>query len=145
MKYIILVLLSFPFFLITSAFADCYGCNFDNKNLAYFVFTDQDLSNASFQGAYLVNADFSRANLQGATFDGAYANGTIFIGAQLDNVSFRSTELELANFSNASMKNVTFDGAYLVHAKLSSKQVLESKFCENLVLDAMKFVDLCKN
>ena len=101
MKYIILVLLSFPFFLITSAFADCYGCNFDNKNLAYFVFADQDLSNASFQGAYLVNADFSRANLQGATFDGAYANGTIFIGAQLDNVSFRSTELELANFSNA--------------------------------------------
>ena len=89
--YIILVLLSFPFFLITSAFADCYGCNFDNKNLAYFVFADQDLSNASFQGAYLVNADFSRANLQGATFDGAYANGTIFIGAQLDNVSFRST------------------------------------------------------
>ena len=145
MKYINLVLVSFPFFLITSAFADCNGCNFDNKNLVHFVFTDQNLSNASFQGAYLVNADFSRANLQGANFDGAYANGTIFIDAQLDNVSFRGTELELANFSNASMKNVTFDGAYLVHAKLSSKQVLESKFCKNLVADAMKFVALCKN
>ena len=43
------------------------------------------------------------------------------------------------------MENVIFDGAYLVHAKLSSKQILESKFCENLVLDAMKFIDLCKN
>ena len=79
MRYILLVLLSFPFFLIKSAFADCHGCNFDNKNLAHFVFADQNLSNASFQGAYLVNADFSRANLQGATFDGAYALSLIHI------------------------------------------------------------------
>ena len=144
MKYIIFFLFSLPFFLVTSAEADCFSCNFDKKNLANFVFTDQDLSYASFKGAYLVNTDFSRANLEGAIFDDSYANGAIFIGAQLNNSSFKNVELELANFKNASMKNVTFDGAYLVHANLSKKQVLESKFCENLVADAMKFSGLCE-
>ena len=42
------------------------------------------------------------------------------------------------------MNNVTFDGAYLVHANLSKKQVLESKFCENVVADAMKFSGICE-
>ena len=59
--------------------------------------------------------------------------------------SFKKAELELANFKSASMKNVTFDGAYLVHAELSKKQVLESKFCANIVVDAMKFSGFCKN
>ena len=77
-------------------------------------------------------------------FDNAYANGAIFVNAQLDNSSFKNVELELANFKNASMKSVTFDGAYLVHANLSKKQVLESKFCENVVADAMKFSGICE-
>ena len=54
-----LFLSSSAFFLTTSAVADCFNCNFDNKNLANFVFKDQNLSYASFEGAYLVNADFS--------------------------------------------------------------------------------------
>ena len=62
MKYIFLILSSLQFFLITSAGADCNKCNFDNKNLANFKFKDRDLSYASFEGAYLVNTDFSRAN-----------------------------------------------------------------------------------
>jgi len=85
------------------------------------------------------------ANLQGAIFDGAYANGAIFADAVLDNSSFKNAELELANFKNASMQNTTFEGAYLIHAELSKWQVLESKFCENKVIDAMKFSGLCKS
>ena len=77
-------------------------------------------------------------------FDDAYANGAIFIDAQLNDSSFKNAELELANFKSAAMNNVTFDGAYLVHSNLSKKQVLESKFCENVVADAMKFSGLCK-
>jgi uncharacterized protein YjbI with pentapeptide repeats len=126
MKYIILFLSSLTFFLTTNAVADCFNCNFDKENLAYFVFKDQNLSYASFKGAYLVNA-----------------NGAIFAGALLDNSSFKKAELELANFKNASMQNTTFDGAYLIHAELSQKQILESKFCENIVADAMKFSGFC--
>ena len=63
MKYIFLILSSLQFFLITNAGADCHKCNFDNKNLANLKFKDQDLSYASFKGAYLANTDFSRANL----------------------------------------------------------------------------------
>ena len=100
MRYIILILSSLMFFLTKSAVADCFNCNFDNKNLANFVFKDQNLSNASFEGAYLVNA---------------------------------------------SMQNTTFEGAYLIHAELSKRQVLESKFCENKVVDAMRFSGLCKS
>ena len=51
MKYIMLFLSSSAFFLTTSAVADCLNCNFDNKNLANFVFKDQNLSYASFKGA----------------------------------------------------------------------------------------------
>ena len=146
MKYIILILSSLQVFLFTiSAGADCVYCNFDGKNFPNFILKDQNLSHASFKGAYLVYADFSGANLQGSVFDGAYANGANFAGAQLDNSSFKNVELELANFKNATMRNVTFEGAYLVHAELSKKQVLESKFCDNLVEDAMKFTDWCKN
>ena len=145
MKYIILILLSLPVFLITSAGANCVKCNFDGKKLPNLIFKDQNLSHASFNGAYLVYADFSGANLQGSVFDGAYAYGANFSGAQLDNSSFKNVELELANFKNATMRNVTFEGAYLVHAELSKKQVLESKFCDNFVEDAMKFTGWCKN
>jgi len=51
------------------------------------------------------------------------------LDALLDGSLFKSAESELAIFKSASMQNVTFDGAYLVHAELSKKQVLESKFC----------------
>jgi len=85
MRYIILILSSLIFFLTKSAVADCFNCNFGNKNLANSVFKDQNLSYASF------------------------------------------------------------DGAYLIHAQLSKKQILESKFCKNIVADAMKFSGVCKN
>jgi len=52
--------------------------------------------------------------------------------------------LELANFQNASLKNATFESAYMVHAELSKRQILESKFCDNAVKDAMKFSGICK-
>ena len=77
--------------------------------------------------------------------DSAYANGANFVGAQLDNASFRNAELELANFQNASLKDVTFESAYMVHAELSKRQILESKFCDNAVKDAMKFSGMCEN
>ena len=67
------------------------------------------------------------------------------MAAVIDKSSFKNAELELANFKNASMQNTTFDGAYLIHAELSKKQILESKFCENIVADAMKFSGFCKN
>ena len=71
MKYIILFLSYLPFFLVTSADADCQNCNFDNENLANLVFKDQNLSYASFKGAYLVNVDFSWSR-------GHYSNWSIF-------------------------------------------------------------------
>tara|TARA_B100001057_G_scaffold174149_1_gene174865 strand:- start:323 stop:571 length:249 start_codon:yes stop_codon:yes gene_type:complete len=82
MKYIILILSSLQVFLFTiSAGGDCVHFNFDGKNFLNLICKNQNLSHASFKGAYLVYADFSGVNLQGSVFNGAYVNGANFAGA----------------------------------------------------------------
>ena len=139
---------------MNSKFAKFLLSKLQLTQLAFTVvlYNKSEINNANFK--YIIwklsteivfNADFSGAKLTGAIFDDAYANGANFQGAQLDNASFKNAELELANFQNASLKNVTFESAYMVHAELSKRQILESKFCDNAVRDAMKFSSMCKN
>jgi len=51
-------------------------------------FTNADLTNADFGGAYLVDAVFTGASMAGARFQGAYTYHTNFRGAELAGADF---------------------------------------------------------
>ena len=70
-------------------YPDMQGCNFNSSNLAGLDFTETNLSEATFVGAYLGGGvNFSYSNLENANFSAAYAAEAIFVGANIEGTNF---------------------------------------------------------
>lgn len=102
-------------------YRDSRDFNFQGENLQGRDFQGenfQDIREARFQGANLIEANFQEVKLYGAEFQGADLRKANLQSAILHGAGFQGTDLRDANLQNADLHESSFKGAKLHGANL---------------------------
>ncbi len=93
-------------------FGDLSGWDLRNQNLA----------NARFSDALLVDSDFSGATMTDTYFRGVHISGANAAGAKFSNANLARANLEKADLTNANFQGADLQGARLYQAKLAGAE-----------------------
>ncbi|MFM9047733.1 MAG: pentapeptide repeat-containing protein, partial [Cyanobium sp.] len=109
--------------------------DFEGADLHRAVLTNQNLSQAVFKMAYLVEANLGRSNLTGSSFDLADLSGANLKSATIVGASFRAANLLKCNFDGADVKYCRFDrsdlsGCHFAGASLESCTFIDSRLSD---------------
>ncbi|MFN3200931.1 MAG: pentapeptide repeat-containing protein [Bradymonadia bacterium] len=111
--------------------------DFGGLDLTGVRLPDSDLTQASFDGALMSEADLSRVVATGSSFVGAELTGALFAGARLEGSRFHCAErlgdgrcgcLEGAEACVTSLMGASFDNALLLGADFSGALLDEGQF-----------------
>lgn len=101
--------------------ASCARCDLFQIDLSY-----QALTNRTFSGSRIRQADFSLATADGASFNGANLSLTNFFGARLSHADLRDANLEGATLVGAYLGGARMQGAVLNGANLSGAELADA-------------------
>ena len=87
---------------------DLHGIGLADNDLTGWIFANQNLGDAEFNGATLTNADFSGANLTDADIHGSTLTNANLSGANLTGAHFDYSTLTNTNFSGATVAGADF-------------------------------------
>lgn len=112
---------------------------YDDVNATTQDFSGQDLAQAEFSNARLLNANFSHANLEGAVF-----NGSILKNANLQGVNFSNGIAYLSDFSGVDLTDAVLTSGMLLKTSFKGAKITGADF-SFAVLDRDQTLALCKS
>ena len=115
--------------------------DFEGADLHKASLLNQDLSQAIFNKAYLVEANLSRSNLTGTSFDLADLRGANMKSTTIAGASFRSANLSRCNFDGADVKYCSFDNSDLRACHFAGATFEACTFIDSRLTDS-EFRDL---
>lgn len=96
--------------------AELINCNFSHAILNRGKLNNADFSKTSFNRSDFSESDMSNSNFFESSFAQAILTDTNFEGAKLENASFGTSSLRRTNFKNADLRQADFTLAYVVDA-----------------------------
>ncbi len=115
------------------------GANLSRAKLNKANLKFSRLNNASFEQAYLEEADLREAKANGADFSGAILTKATLASSELEKADFSNANLQEAIFTGATLDKADFRFADLSGANLSSSQIKHADFSNANIQNALLF------
>lgn len=110
-----------------------YNSDFSKTEAFGGIFPNNDFRYANFQGASLINVDFSDCNLEHANFSSAYLSNGLFSNCNLRHTNFTDAYLQESNFTGADLTDAIFTRADLTGVDLSKSKKNTGEFVDAIL------------